>query len=133
MPMFCRKAAQEETYRVQTSAHFQSLTERGRRSDLKRVQLVESEPPAPFMAPVAYQEDQVRQAVAKLSETVSSFDPLTLNAMLRKLPRRGTDPVYEPLHVTAVGDGMAALIENGELRQGEQGRYEIPARTPPPT
>ena len=81
--------------------------------------------PVAWMAPLEYQEDAVRQCVAKMRESNTPQFALTdLDVMLAKLQRQRTDPVYEPLSGLSCEDGLAKLVERGELRSlREDPRY----------
>jgi hypothetical protein len=51
-----------------------------------------------------------------VAETTSQLDMFTLIDMLKKLPRTGTDPTYEPLTAGACREGLEQLVEHGELQ-----------------
>ena len=80
-----------------------------------------------FPAPTDYQVNALRQAIIKFKETgATQFDNYGLNVMLKKLPRKGTDPVYEPLQLAMCIDGLDVMVESGELERTERGFYKIP-------
>lgn len=71
----------------------------------------------------------LRQVIAKLSETLTEFDYLSLDAVLKNYQQTGTDPVYEPLHAAACEPGLAELVELGEL-EGQPWRCKITRHSP---
>jgi hypothetical protein len=96
-----------------------------------RSQGAEVEPPGhkvAWTAPVDYQVTALRQALAKLKQAgTTTFGLYELDVMFYKLPRRGTDPVYEPFRGINCDAGLARLVELGELNVISDGvRWEIP-------
>jgi hypothetical protein len=69
----------------------------------------------PMVAPVEYQVRALRQVIARIAETTDGFGRAVLDDVLRNLPRTGTDPIYEPLMAGTCQEGMAWLVEHGEL------------------
>lgn len=69
----------------------------------------------PHVAPVEYQVNALRQVIAKLAGTLTEFDYLSLDAVLKNHPRTGTDPLYEPLHASACEMGLARLAQLGDI------------------
>jgi hypothetical protein len=83
------------------------------------------------MAPVDYQVKALRQVIAKLSETLGEFGYSSLDAVLQNLQRTGTDPVYEPLHAITCQEGLAKLVELGEI-EGSPWSWRIPGKAAEP-
>jgi hypothetical protein len=69
----------------------------------------------PMYAPVEYQVSALRQVIKRLSEGMDEFGFFELTETLKNLPRRGADPVYEPLSGLSCDEGLARLVELGEL------------------
>lgn len=69
----------------------------------------------PLTAPVRYQIRQLRQVIRKLAESQAGFDYGMLIGILNKHPRRGIDPVFEPLHGATTGEALAALVTEGVI------------------
>lgn len=106
-----------------------------RRSPVAMPTPAEVPPPGggiPHVAPVDYQVSALRQVIAKLGETVSEFGYSSLKAVLQNHQRTGTDPVYEPLHPITCQEGLARLVELGEI-EGSPWSWRIAARTSEPT
>ena len=66
--------------------------------------------------PLQYQVTALREVVARVAETTGQLDMFTLIDGLKKLPRTGTDPTYEPLTAGACREGLEQLVEHGELQ-----------------
>jgi len=73
----------------------------------------------PLHAPVDYQVAALRQAIPRLAETMEDFGEWELEEVLKNLPRRHVDPIYEPLR--SCGEGLARLAELGEIEAAEHG------------
>jgi hypothetical protein len=69
----------------------------------------------PMYAPAAYQVTALHQVVPRISEAMTEFGLLELQETMKNLPRRGTDPLYEPLSGLSCDEGLAALVEEGML------------------
>lgn len=69
----------------------------------------------PLMPPPKYSERQARQVVAAIGESLDTIDLVTVDGVLRKLERKHTRSVYEPLGFSGCIDGFARLVECGEL------------------
>jgi hypothetical protein len=78
----------------------------------------------PLYSPVEYQVKALRQAIPKLAEAgLTTFGEWEVEETLKNLPRRGVDPVYEPLR--SVDAGLARLAELGELEKTQNGAWRI--------
>jgi hypothetical protein len=79
-----------------------------------------------FMAPVEYQVNALRQVIAKMTEAgMTEFEYFDLDLMVQKLPRTGTDEVYEPLRGPSCDAGLNQLIALGELQRTKRGGWRI--------
>jgi hypothetical protein len=79
----------------------------------------------PMRPSVEYQVVALRQVIKRLSEVMNEFGYFELSETLKNLPRRGTDPVYEPLSGLSCGEGLAALVEAGELEALHENAWRI--------
>ncbi len=77
----------------------------------------------PLLSPVEYQVNALRHVIPRLSEVMDRFGYMELDAVMKNLPRRGVDPVYEPLRTWE--EGLARLVELGELERVNQGSWRI--------
>jgi len=78
----------------------------------------------PLYAPVDYQVNALRQVLPRVAETISPFGYWEVEETLKNMPRRGVDPVYEPLRT--VDEGLKRMVELGELETvGKGGRWRF--------
>jgi hypothetical protein len=69
----------------------------------------------PLHPPLDYQVNALRQVIVRLGVTTDRFGLNGVYNVLQKLQRHGTDPLYEPLSASACREGLARLVELGEL------------------
>jgi hypothetical protein len=70
----------------------------------------------PLRSPVGYQVAALHQAIPRLTDAgLDQFGLWELEDALKNLPRRGVDPVYEPLR--SCDEGLTRLVELGELEE----------------
>lgn len=80
----------------------------------------------PLAAPLDYELDALRQVVAALRKTnTREFDFMTLREVLRKLPRKRINPLYEPLDYVMVS-ALNEMVRSGELERTAKGKWKIP-------
>jgi hypothetical protein len=77
----------------------------------------------PLHAPVEYQVAALRQVIPRVSEVIPVFSYWEVEETLKNLPRRGTDPAFEPLR--SIDEGLERLVELGELEKVEPGGWRI--------
>lgn len=84
----------------------------------------------PLLPPVDYQVDQLRQAIAQISDSRDDFDHQVLGSVLTNTAatREGRNPIYEPMHELACEEGLKRLVESGEIAATGSWQYQI---TPP--
>lgn len=72
--------------------------------------------PRPILAPRDYQLHALRQVLGFLrSEGFTEVDTSTLDSVLKRRERDGVQLTYEPLGAYDCQDGLAHLVETGEL------------------
>jgi hypothetical protein len=69
----------------------------------------------PLRPPLDYQVNALRQVIVRLGVTTDRFGLNGVYNVLQKLQRHGTDPLYEPLSPSVCREGLARLVELGEL------------------
>jgi len=82
----------------------------------------------PLYPPVEYQVEALRQCVRAFRDAgpnFAEFGRSELHSMFQNLPRTGTNPVYEPMHGVSTTEGLARLVELGELVVVKPGTWKI--------
>ena len=80
---------------------------------------------SPSIHTVEYQVAALRQVIAAASNHYPHFVGTRLGEVMKNVPRTGTNPIYEPLHIAACDKGLQVLMEDGTLTYGENGYWTI--------